>query len=200
MKNLYTKLLLVQNSIKAIAKEETNPFFKSKYFDINTVIEVLRPIFNQHGIVVLQPLSELNGKPAIKTILAEPESGETLETITPLIENNDVQKFGGVITYTRRYALVSMFLIQGEDDTDGNDVASRQTSQNAPGSSVAPNTVQSTTQDVCKDCGAVKIMGKKGMYCKPCYIAYVEKKKATELPVIQQEAPEGEVNLQDIPF
>jgi len=197
MKNLYTKLLLVQTSIKAIAKEETNPFFKSKYFDINTVIEALRPIFNEHGLVVLQPLSELNGKPAIKTILAEPESGETLETITPLIENNDVQKFGGIITYTRRYALVSMFLIQGEDDVDGNGLTPSQTAPVAPQSTQALQVAQSTNHGKCKDCGADNkwSAAKNKAYCGAlCW------NKPKELPVIQQEVPEGSVNLEDIPF
>lgn len=197
MKNLYTKILLVQNAIKAIAKEETNPFFKSKYFDINTVIEALRPIFNEHGLVVLQPLSELNGKPAIKTILAEPESGETLETITPLIENNDVQKFGGIITYTRRYALVSMFLIQGEDDTDGNDVAPRQTAPVPPQSSVAPKAVQSTRNcAVCNTEFAVDPKYPNGLNCSaPCGAAY----KKGERYDASKDVPYGTIDFENEP-
>lgn len=40
----------------------------------------------------------------------------------------------------------------------------------------------STTQSLpigekCPDCGTPKIMGKKGLYCKPCYIAWAEQNK-----------------------
>lgn len=123
MKNLFAKILLVQGAIKPIVKDETNPFFKSKFFNIDTVIEALRPIINQHGLVVMQPLTNLDGKPAISTLLADPISGEMFESVTPLIETPDIQKHGGNITYTRRYALGSIFLLQGEEDTDGNQPA-----------------------------------------------------------------------------
>ena len=117
MENIYKALLAVQGDLKAVIKAEPNPFFKSKYFDINAVVAMLRPIITQHGLVVLQPLTEMNGKPAIETILLD-KSGEMLSRTTPLIESNDAQKWGGIITYTRRYALTSLFLIEGEEDDD----------------------------------------------------------------------------------
>lgn len=40
-----------------------------------------------------------------------------------------------------------------------------------------PTTQPAPTQEVCKDCGAVKIMGRKGLYCKPCYIKWAEANK-----------------------
>ena len=36
----------------------------------------------------------------------------------------------------------------------------------------------STGQEVCKDCGTPKILGRNGkMYCKPCYIKWAEQNK-----------------------
>ncbi len=132
--SIYKKLLLVQGEIKAIEKSETNPFYKSKFFDVNAVIAALRPVLNKHGVVVLQPLTELNGKPAIKTIVADGETGETISETLPLMEGSDVQKFGATCTYTRRFALVSLFLLQGENDDDGNSVVQRAESKPAPSS------------------------------------------------------------------
>ena len=37
-KNIYKKLFKLQNEIGGISKDATNPFFKSKYFDINSVL------------------------------------------------------------------------------------------------------------------------------------------------------------------
>jgi len=31
--------------------------------------------------------------------------------------------------------------------------------------------------EYCPDCGAVKVMGKKGLYCKSCYIAWAKENK-----------------------
>lgn len=116
MKNLLAKMLAVQKDMKPIEKTDDNPFFKSKYFSIDTVISELKPILNKHGLVVTQPLS-LEG---LTTQVSDPESGESMSWTTPLPQNPDPQKQGAIITYFRRYSLVSLFMLQGENDDDGN--------------------------------------------------------------------------------
>lgn len=128
MKNLALKLLEFQKEIGAIPKGEFNPFFKSKYADINTFIEVVKPILSKHGLVLVQPLSELNGKAALKTIVMDTASDEALTETVVLPENPDPQKMGAVITYFRRYAIQSMLCLQAEDD-DGNSVSSNHAPQ-----------------------------------------------------------------------
>src|SRR3990167_4488893 len=121
MKN--TKLLNVQREVGAIAKDASNPFFKSNYFDINGLLKELKPILNKEGLVVLQPLTELNGKLALATLVIDAESGEKIsESICPLPETQDAQKAGSAITYFRRYSLQSLFLLEAKDD-DGNDAS-----------------------------------------------------------------------------
>jgi len=39
MKGIYNKLFSLQSEIGKISKDQTNPFYKSKYFDINQLIE-----------------------------------------------------------------------------------------------------------------------------------------------------------------
>lgn len=119
MKALYQKLLLIQNELGAIKKEADNPFFKSKYFDINALIEHIKPYLEKHKLVLIQPLSNVGPSGAIKTILFDTESGESIEEVTPLTHNDDPQKMGSAITYFRRYAIQSLFLLEAEDD-DGN--------------------------------------------------------------------------------
>ena len=119
-KTIYEKLLNVQKKVGAITKDSTNPFFKSQYFDINGLLTELKPILNEERLVVLQPLTELNGKLALETLVIDEESGDQIKSITVLPENPDPQKMGSAITYFRRYALQSFFLLQAQDD-DGND-------------------------------------------------------------------------------
>lgn len=119
MKNLYKKLLAIQKEVKGITKDSENPFFKSKYFDINGLLDELKPILNKHGVVVMQPLTHVNGTLALETIVVDEESGEETKSICLLPENPDPQKMGSAITYFRRYSLQSLFLLQAEDD-DGN--------------------------------------------------------------------------------
>ena len=130
MKNITTKLLAFQKEIEAIPKDSVNPFFKSKYADINTYIGKIKPILSKHGLVLLQPLTRLTthgsidgerviSQIALKTMLIDSESGEEISDITLLPENTDPQKMGAIITYFRRYAIQSMLCLEAEDD-DGN--------------------------------------------------------------------------------
>ncbi len=114
-----SKLLEFQKRVNSIPKDSTNPFFKSKYFDVNTVIEVIRPILNDIGLVVTQGFDHSNGHNLLVTKVMD---GNTCIAISEMLipDQSDVQKLGAAITYCRRYALVSLLLLQGEEDDDGN--------------------------------------------------------------------------------
>ena len=122
---MYKKLLEVQKKIGAISKDSTNPFFKSKYFDINKLLDVVKPIMNEEGLLLLQPLSNIDGIASIKTIIIDVETGDTIENNTPLTQINDSQKMGSAITYFRRYSLQSLLGLQAEDD-DGNKASKKE--------------------------------------------------------------------------
>ena len=118
--SIYKKLFEAKKEIGKISKDSTNPFFKSKYFDINKLLECVEPILQKHGLLLLQPLLE---NKVFSTII-------DVELFTSGIENrvdssielpniSDPQKLGSAITYYRRYTLQSLLGLQAEDD-DGN--------------------------------------------------------------------------------
>lgn len=120
MKQIATALLKAQSEMSNPKKGATNPFFKSKYADLNAIREAVIPTLNENGISVLQPIVHVDGKNFVKTILFH-ESGEMLDSLTEIIYNkqNDAQAQGSGISYARRYALQS-FVCVGADDDDGN--------------------------------------------------------------------------------
>lgn len=93
------------------------------YATLGNVLEVLRPHLNELGLLVEQA-PDLSGPEAcLTTRVAEVESGDAREYSTPLIlDNTTMQKLGSAITYARRYALVSIFLLDADEDDDGNAV------------------------------------------------------------------------------
>lgn len=114
------KILKLQTEIGVLSKTETNPFFKSKYMDINGLLAQLLPLLDKHKLRVTQPLTNIEGKPAIATQVFDLDAKAVIvEEKFPLPEQQDPQKMGSAITYYRRYALQSLFLLQAEDD-DGN--------------------------------------------------------------------------------
>ena len=112
--DIYTKIAQVQNEIGKLVKDKENPYYKSRYFDINQLLEQLQPLLQKNGLVVTQPLTNLFSKPAIKTVITDGTT--TLKDIIPLPDIQDPQKMGSAITYYRRYALQSWFALQAEDN------------------------------------------------------------------------------------
>lgn len=123
MKEIAIALVKAQKEMSNAKKDSKNPFFKSKYADLNAVREACIPALNNNGIVVLQPTIYIDGKSYVKTILLH-ESGESLEGLSEIIasKQNDAQSHGSGITYARRYGLQSMVCI-GADDDDGNNAS-----------------------------------------------------------------------------
>ena len=114
-KAIYGKLFELKSEIGKISKDSTNPFFKSKYFDINALLEHVEPLANKHGLLILQPI--IDGK--VTTQIIEPVSGDMVTSGISLGNGIDPQKKGSEITYYRRYTLSSLLGLQAEDD-DGN--------------------------------------------------------------------------------
>lgn len=114
------KIFKLQQEIGKISKTQENPFYKSRYFDINKLLEQLMPLLEKYNLVISQPLTTVNERPAIETSIIDTETKDVLisGTIT-LPDIQDPQKMGSAITYYRRYAIQSMLGLQAEDD-DGN--------------------------------------------------------------------------------
>ena len=111
--SIYKKLLKFQEEVGAVAKDSKNPHFGNKYFDINNVLEEIKPILTKHGLVVTQPLKE----DAVFSVITDVETGEDIQSFLHFdATERNPQKIGSIITYYRRYTLCSLLGIAGEDD------------------------------------------------------------------------------------
>ncbi|CAB4147930.1 Essential recombination function protein [uncultured Caudovirales phage] len=117
MKNIASALVKAQLEMIAPKKGSVNPFFKNKYADLNDVLAAVVPALNNNGIVLLQPLVNIEGKNFVKTVLMH-ESGEVFESLAEIFckNTNDAQAYGSGVTYARRYSLSSICGIGSEDD------------------------------------------------------------------------------------
>lgn len=112
-----TALVKSQGEMSKASKDATNPFFKSKYADLNSIREACIPALNSNGISILQPIIQEGGKNYVRTLLLH-ESGEFLDSFTEVVcsKQNDAQAFGSALTYARRYGMQSMVNVGSEDD------------------------------------------------------------------------------------
>ena len=117
MENIAKALVKAQLEMITPKKGSVNPFFKNKYADLNDVLAAVVPALNNNGIVLLQPLVNIEGKNFVKTVLMH-ESGEIFESLAEIFckNTNDAQAYGSGVTYARRYSLSSICGIGSEDD------------------------------------------------------------------------------------
>jgi len=135
IKEIAPALLKAQKEIGSAVKGSTNPFFKSKYADLGSVMEACKDALNKNGITVLQPV----GYGKLETVLLH-ESGEFISEEMEIVSKSDIdpQAQGSAITYARRYSLQSMVFIPAEDD-DGNKATSYEPTQGyKPATSTEP--------------------------------------------------------------
>ena len=126
--NLATALAMAQMNIKGAVKDSANPFFKSKYADLSSVVEAIRPAFGQCGLSYIQRIEPSDkDEVRVETILLH-ASGEWLScgVLNLPVSKADAQGYGSALTYARRYSLAAACGVAPEDD-DGNAA-----SKNAP--------------------------------------------------------------------
>lgn len=117
MKNLFKALADFQYECPTILKNTQG--YGYVFADLPKIFEVINPLMQKHGLGFTQLL---NGN-EIVTIIFHSESGEKLESTTPiplvqLKGMNDYQSFGSGITYFRRYCLSAMLGLVTDKDTD----------------------------------------------------------------------------------
>lgn len=116
---LAAALVKAQAAMAGATKSASNPFFKSKYANLEEVIRVVKEPFAANGLSFVQFPVSSEGHAGVETIIIH-ESGEFISNEFLLkCSKADPQGMGSAITYARRYGLQSAVGIPSEDD-DGN--------------------------------------------------------------------------------
>lgn len=137
MKQVSEALVKAQKQFKPVSKDSENPFFKSMYADLSTILNTVMPVLTANGLAISQPMRVENGMTILCTLLIH-ESGEMLESEMILPPHADPQKYGSLITYYKRYQLQAMLGIStADEDDDANAVSAPQKPR--PQVNVAPN-------------------------------------------------------------
>lgn len=133
IKNLAVALCKVQGEMGLVPKDSDNPYFKSKYAGMASVVQLAMPILTKHGLSVSQICGEAEGD--IPTVVVETvlmhESGEWLSGRLKMFAvkkvkdggeqpTGDPQAFGSCITYARRYAFMAIIGLVADEDDDAN--------------------------------------------------------------------------------
>lgn len=121
-RSIYESFVDLQSELPVgIEKKGKNPFFKSNYVTLDALLEAVLPIVNKHGFGLLQSVGYSDtGEPTLTTRLHYTDGKFFESTMLLMSKSPDPQAQGSAITYARRYALMSMLGLVGDEDDDGN--------------------------------------------------------------------------------
>lgn len=116
--HIATALSKAQSTIKKAKKDSENPFFKSSYADLVSVVEAARPALVENGLAVVQGGLYVDGQWMLVSRLTH-VSGQWFETYFPLISKDQTaQSMGSAMSYAKRYSYQALLNVvsDGEDD------------------------------------------------------------------------------------
>ena len=113
---LANALCNAQGQMGGAVKDSANPFFKSSYADLTSVIKAIKQPFADNGLSYTQfPVSNENGVGVSTRLMHISGQWLEMEYTLPTVKK-DPQASGSAITYARRYALQSIAGIPTADD------------------------------------------------------------------------------------
>ena len=127
----YAALVKAQSQFTTIAKNKEAVIptkkggqFKFKYADLAATVEMVRPVMNENGFAIIQPLLTVDKVDYIDTLLLH-ESGFVIESRLELPHPSEdagdyAKEFGTGVSYWRRYALTSILGVVSDEDVDIN--------------------------------------------------------------------------------
>lgn len=133
-----TAMAKAQKVIKGAKKDSANPFFKSTYADLASVVDACRDALADNGIAVVQtPSATDDGRVSVTTMLVHGSGQWMSDALTVKPKDDGAQAMGSVITYLRRYSLAAFVGVAPEDD-DGNAAEGRNNAKLAAVTKAAP--------------------------------------------------------------
>lgn len=100
--------------------DTSNPFFKSRYASLSTVRDAVVPPLSKNGIAVTQLVQSTPAGVECETVLMHASGQWVSSTLYLPSGKHDAQGYGSAITYARRYALMAICGVVGDEDDDGN--------------------------------------------------------------------------------
>ncbi len=119
---LATALAKAQGEFSIAGKSKANPFFKSKYADLESIVEASRPALTKYGLSVVQSpfIVSPEGSSSLVTILLHASGQWIKSTAAHNPPKNDIQSLSSYNTYLRRMCYASLIgVVTGEEDDDG---------------------------------------------------------------------------------
>lgn len=128
---LTKKIINIQNELR-ITKDGENTFSKYEYFKPDTILKLLNPLLQKHGVYTKFNLNYKQDYYQAELILADTESEQkeiyNFDILKATVKGaNEAQNSGATLTYAKRYSLMNAFNIaENNSDFDSDEMTKKQ--------------------------------------------------------------------------
>jgi hypothetical protein len=168
--SVFRKLLAFQKNAPAIHKNCTASINgrQYKYADLPSVLDAVRPVLSQCGLVLTQSIDGLS----LKTAIIDAETGESIDSAFPLeFHGLTWHAIGSAVSYARRYAILSLCGLCADDDDDAASAMQPERNTATNGHTNGHHKPDSLSAwELCETCGDRMRPSKNGgIYCHTCW-------------------------------
>lgn len=113
-----------QSEMQNPAFDKKNPAFKSSYASLASCRKAIIPVFAKHGISIVQNIGSTDHGVTCSNLLMH-TSGQWIQTdaLEVPADRHNAHGYGSACTYARRFSLMALACVVGDEDDDGNQAA-----------------------------------------------------------------------------
>lgn len=117
---LVKAMIELQKELQSVKKDQVGQegHRKFSYANLESIWEVLQPLLVKNNLWFTQSVVTQDGKPYLESHLFHSEGAQLSSSVMIEHAGTEIKKFGGAITYYRRYAIQAIFSITCTDDKD----------------------------------------------------------------------------------
>ena len=127
-------LIMAVNGCQNVSAQKVNPHFRSKYFGLAELLDIVKPTFAKYGLAVIQIPSTEDGRISIRVQIYH-TSGHCFhfESVGIKSEGLNLPALGSAMSYLKRYQLATLCGVAADlEDDDGSSAAKQQTAPAKP--------------------------------------------------------------------
>lgn len=121
IKDLAGALAKAQAEMPVANLNKTNPYFKSAYADMHSIVAASRPALTKNGLSVTQAIIHADDGSSILYTTLRHVTGQWLQSKVRIVPpKNDIQTISSYTTYMKRMCYASLIgVVTGDEDDDG---------------------------------------------------------------------------------
>lgn len=120
-KTIFDRLIEASKDFRVPKKNSFNPHYKSKYADLQEVIDCIKQPLLDAGLTFTQKIVKTADEVYPITLVTILTDGKKVEVLSEYpVSGGNPQMIGSALTYAKRYSLASAFGLASDEDDDGN--------------------------------------------------------------------------------